>query len=198
MSALFEVRAPAEESEGTRSQVLRWLKAPGERVVANEPLVELETDKVTVEIPAPVGGVLREILKGEGVEVAAGDLLGHIELDVTSAAAPVTQAPQRDPGGSVTREESARSAREQLSPAVRRLMSEHGLSLDQVCGSGQAGRITAADVLQAVEARNNQPTAAPAAGSSAGGVAAASVRTRTCASASPHTWCRACCIPRRT
>ena len=52
MSALFEVRAPSEESEGTRSQVLRWLKAPGERVAANEPLVELETDKVTVEMPA--------------------------------------------------------------------------------------------------------------------------------------------------
>jgi 2-oxoglutarate dehydrogenase E2 component (dihydrolipoamide succinyltransferase) len=163
MSALFEVRAPSEDSEGTRSQVLRWLKAPGERVAANEPLVELETDKVTVEIPAPAGGVLREILKGEGAEVAAGDLLGHIELDATFAAAPVAQAPQRDPGGTVAREETTRSARDQLSPAVRRLMSEHGFSLDQVAGSGQAGRITAADVLQAVEARKNQATAAPAA-----------------------------------
>jgi 2-oxoglutarate dehydrogenase E2 component (dihydrolipoamide succinyltransferase) len=162
MSALFEVRAPSEESEGTRSQVLRWLKAPGERVAANEPLVELETDKVTVEIPAPASGVLRQILKGEGVEVVAGDLLGHIELDATAAAAPVAAAPQRDPGGAAAREgATARTAREQLSPAVRRLMSEHGLALNEVTGSGQAGRITAADVLQAVEARKSKATAAP-------------------------------------
>jgi 2-oxoglutarate dehydrogenase E2 component (dihydrolipoamide succinyltransferase) len=163
MSALFDVRAPSEESEGTRSQVLRWLKAPGERVAANEPLVELETDKVTVEIPAPASGILRQILKGEGAEVAAGDLLGHIELDATSAAAPVAHAPQRAPGSAVPAPEAAgaRSARDQLSPAVRRLMSEHGLGLSDVAGSGQSGRITAADVLAAVEARRSKAAAAP-------------------------------------
>ena len=166
MSALFEVRAPSEESEGTRSQVLRWLKAPGERVAANEPLVELETDKVTVEIPAPASGVLQQILKGEGAEVAAGDLLGHIELDATAAAAPVAQAPQPASANAATAREDAgtRGARDQLSPAVRRLMSEHGLDLNDVAGSGQAGRITAADVLQTVEARRKAgAAAAPAA-----------------------------------
>jgi 2-oxoglutarate dehydrogenase E2 component (dihydrolipoamide succinyltransferase) len=168
MSALFEVRAPSEDSEGTRSQVLRWLKAPGERVAANEPLVELETDKVTVEIPAPAGGVLREILKGEGAEVAAGDLLGHIELDAASAGAPVAQAPQRDTGSAGAREDAtSRGARDQLSPAVRRLMSEHGLGVHDVTGSGQAGRITAADVLQAVEARKSTVTAAAPAAATA-------------------------------
>ena len=165
MSALIEVRSPTEQTEGTRSQVLRWLKAAGERVVANEPLVELETDKVTVEIPAPASGVLRQILKGEGSEVAAGDLLGHIELDATAAAAPVALAPQPAPGGAATAREDAgaRSARDQLSPAVRRLMSEHGLELNEVRGSGQAGRITAADVLEAAEARRNKAGALPAA-----------------------------------
>jgi 2-oxoglutarate dehydrogenase E2 component (dihydrolipoamide succinyltransferase) len=165
MSALFDVRAPSEDSEGTRSQVLRWLKAPGERVTANEPLVELETDKVTVEIPAPASGVLQQILKGEGAEVAAGDLLGHIELDATAAAAPIAHAPQPDPGLAATSREdaSARGARDQLSPAVRRLMSEHGIGRDEVTGSGQAGRITAADVVQAVEARKSKTAAAPAA-----------------------------------
>jgi 2-oxoglutarate dehydrogenase E2 component (dihydrolipoamide succinyltransferase) len=97
MSALFEVRAPSDESEGTRSQLLRWVKALGERVMANEPLVELETDKVTVEIPAPASGVLVQILKSAGEEVAAGDLLAQIELDEASAAAPQAQAPQRAP-----------------------------------------------------------------------------------------------------
>jgi 2-oxoglutarate dehydrogenase E2 component (dihydrolipoamide succinyltransferase) len=166
MSSLFEVRAPSEESEGTRSQVLRWLKALGERVAANEPLVELETDKVTVEIPAPASGVLQQILKGAGEEVAAGDLLGHIELDEASAVEPIAHAPQRVPAGADTPTQGTlpRGARDQLSPAVRRLMSEHGLNLNEVQGSGQAGRITADDVLKAAQARQSKAAAVPAAG----------------------------------
>ena len=89
-----EVRAPAEEqSEGTRSQLLRWLKQPGDRVVENEPLIELETDKVTVEVAAPRSGVLREILKHEQDEVAPGELLGRIELAAGALAEPA--APPR-------------------------------------------------------------------------------------------------------
>jgi len=166
MSSLFEVRAPSEESEGTRSQVLRWLKALGEHVATNEPLVELETDKVTVEIPAPASGVLRQIIKGEGAEVAAGDLLGQIELDAASAAAPGTPVPPRVPAATSARipDTPAPGGRGPLSPAVRRLMSEHGLEPDEVVGSGQAGRITADDVLQAAQARQGQSRAAPGAG----------------------------------
>ncbi|MGA7824770.1 MAG: biotin/lipoyl-containing protein, partial [Steroidobacteraceae bacterium] len=86
----IEIRAPAEEqTEGTRSQLLRWLKQPGDQVVENEPLIELETDKVTVEVAAPGSGVLREIVKHEQDEVAAGELLGRIELAASAAAAPV-------------------------------------------------------------------------------------------------------------
>jgi len=168
MSALFEVRAPAEESEGTRSQLLRWLKAPGERVTANEPLVELETDKVTVEIPAPASGVLRETLKSGGEEVAAGDLLGHIELDAAAAAAPIAHAPEQLPAaGGTPSAGAAQGAREQLSPAVRRLMSEHGLAVNDVKGSGQAGRITAEDVLKAAQTRQGGVAARPSAGAPA-------------------------------
>jgi 2-oxoglutarate dehydrogenase E2 component (dihydrolipoamide succinyltransferase) len=158
MSALFEVRAPDEESEGTRSQLLRWLKGLGERVTANEPLVELETDKVTVEIPAPASGVLRQILKSAGDEVAAGDLLAQIELDAASAAAPVAHAPQHASAAASTgtaATSAARGVRDQLSPAVRRLMAEHGLAPEAVTGSGQAGRITAEDVLKAAQARQH-------------------------------------------
>ena len=70
------MRAPSEQTEGTRSQVLRWLKDVGETVAENEPLIEIETDKVTVEMPAPAGGVLREILKQEQDEIEPGELLG--------------------------------------------------------------------------------------------------------------------------
>ena len=65
MSSILDIRAPAEQTEGTRSQVLRWLKAIGDAVTEHEPLIEIETDKVTVEVPAPASGVLREILKPE-------------------------------------------------------------------------------------------------------------------------------------
>jgi 2-oxoglutarate dehydrogenase E2 component (dihydrolipoamide succinyltransferase) len=159
VSSLFEIRTPADQTEGTRSQVLRWLKAIGELVAVNEPLVELETDKVTVEIPAPVTGVLRQILKGEGEEVAPGDLLGQIEPGAEGIAAQARRAAPQAPavGGHASGGDgSAALARDQLSPAVRRLLAEHALDVTEVAGSGQAGRITAEDVLKAVVARHDK------------------------------------------
>ena len=79
MSTEVEIRAPAEQTEGTRSQILRWLKSVGESVTENEPLIELETDKVTVEVPSPGSGTLREILKQEQDEIGPGELLGRID-----------------------------------------------------------------------------------------------------------------------
>ena len=79
MTTAVEIRAPAEQTEGTRSQVLRWLKNIGETVAENEPLIEIETDKVTVEVASPGTGILREIVKGEQEEIAPGEVLGRIE-----------------------------------------------------------------------------------------------------------------------
>src|SRR2546430_15654906 len=79
MSREIEIRAPAEQTEGTRSQILRWQKAVGNTVTENEPLIELETDKVTVEVASPGSGTLREIVKQEQDEIGPGDLLGRIE-----------------------------------------------------------------------------------------------------------------------
>src|SRR5215510_11453844 len=76
----LDICAPADQTEGTRSQVLRWLKAVGDTVTQHEPLLELETDKVTVEVPAPASGVLREIVKAEQEEIAPGEVLGRMEL----------------------------------------------------------------------------------------------------------------------
>jgi 2-oxoglutarate dehydrogenase E2 component (dihydrolipoamide succinyltransferase) len=160
MSGLLEVRVPADQSEGTRSQVLKWLKAIGASVTENEPLVELETDKVTVELPAPVSGVLRQILKAEGSEVEPGDVLAQIEIGAGAAAGDPASA-EALPASAAGQTESARSARtesgtrDNLSPAVRRLLSEHGLGAHEVKGSGEGGRITAPDVLRAAEARRN-------------------------------------------
>ena len=74
MSDLLEIKMPVDQSEGTRSQVLRWLKAEGEAVAQDEPLIEMETDKVTVEIASPGAGVLRQILKAEQAEVEPGEV----------------------------------------------------------------------------------------------------------------------------
>lgn len=79
MSSEVEIRAPAEQTEGTRSQILRWLKSVGDTVAENEPLIEIETDKVTVEVASPGSGTLREIVKQEQDEIVPGDLLGKIE-----------------------------------------------------------------------------------------------------------------------
>src|ERR1700716_3213520 len=79
MSIEVEIRAPAEQTEGTRSQILRWLKSVGDAVTENEPLIEIETDKVTVEVASPGSGTLREILKQEQDEIGPGDLLGRID-----------------------------------------------------------------------------------------------------------------------
>ena len=78
MATIIDVLLPVDQAEGTRSQVLRWLKAVGEPVKRHEPLVEIETDKVTVEVPAPADGVLQEIAAPEGMDVEPGALLGRV------------------------------------------------------------------------------------------------------------------------
>ena len=177
MAAVVEIRAPAEQTEGTRSQVLKWLKSVGETVSENEPLIEIETDKVTVEVASPGSGVLREILKHEQEEIEPGELLGRI-----SSAQPATAAQEgvREPSGAgqtgrsreagasdtqaaiasevsdgsaISAAQSDRSAAGTLSPAVRRLLAEHQLEPTALRGSGQGGRLTVQDVLQFVAGR---------------------------------------------
>jgi 2-oxoglutarate dehydrogenase E2 component (dihydrolipoamide succinyltransferase) len=169
MTATTDICAPAEQTEGTRSQVLRWLKQVGDPVQQNEPLVEMETDKVTVEVAAPASGVLQAILKGEQEEISPGDVLGRIALPETSSssvtaatesqaaesthqnppAAPVTtaEAVQSAAAGTPPRTRTRDSARTNLAPAVRRLLAEKGLDPSQVQGTGEGGRITVDDVL---------------------------------------------------
>jgi 2-oxoglutarate dehydrogenase E2 component (dihydrolipoamide succinyltransferase) len=163
MTATIEIRAPSEQTDGTRSQVQRWLKSVGDPVAENEPLIELETDKVTIEIPAPAAGVLAEILKQEQDEIAPGELLGRIESGAASQAtpksapAPEAHAPAIDDvtSAALTAHAAALSGGRN-SPAVRRLLSEHKVHAADVRGSGAGGRITVDDVLEHV-AKKQQP-----------------------------------------
>ncbi|MGH6611246.1 MAG: biotin/lipoyl-containing protein, partial [Burkholderiaceae bacterium] len=133
----------------------RWLKSVGETVAENEPLIEVETDKVTIEIPAPASGVLAQILKQEQEEIAAGELLGMIEVggeapskswSIPEGTAREVAASDRSTAASVPAPASGVAAG-QISPAVRRLLAQHGLQASAIRGSGAGGRITVDDVL---------------------------------------------------
>jgi len=184
-----EIRAPSEQTEGTRSQILRWLKQVGDSVAENEPLIEIETDKVTVELASPGAGVLREILRHEQDEIAPGELLGRLDSQSPAAAGSSLQAPGGNaattsasaaPGagvpagsapasaGAVSRAApGAASARAptQVSPVVRRLLAERGLGAEAVSGTGPGGRIMVEDVLRAAGAGDGEkgPAGAPSA-----------------------------------
>jgi len=143
---MTDIVLPTDQTEGTSNVVGKWFKAVGDPVSLNEPLLEITTDKVTVEIAAPVSGVLAEILKPEGEAVEPGDVVGRIGESVTLSAAkgailtpaPVPSAPAA-PQGDITGDA-------ELSPAVRRLLREHGLDAAQVQGTGRGGRITVQDI----------------------------------------------------
>lgn len=152
MGAPVEVRAPAEQTEGTRSQVQRWLKAPGDAVRADEPLLELETDKVTIEIAAPASGTLQAILKPEQAEVEPGALLATIAVSDDAPArrpspAASDELPARGTPPAASSPPTRTATAGPLSPAVRRLLVERGLTAADVRGTGSGGRITADDVL---------------------------------------------------
>ena len=126
-------------SEGTLTV---WRKAPGDRIAADEILFEVSTDKVEAEVPAPGGGVLTEILIAEGTTVAVGTRLGVIAEEGAPARS-ATPPPAGAPAWSVPRRDAAGRP---LSPAVRRLIAEHGLDVAALSGTGAQGRITRRDV----------------------------------------------------
>jgi 2-oxoglutarate dehydrogenase E2 component (dihydrolipoamide succinyltransferase) len=152
MAELIEIAAPADQAEGTEMVVAGWLKKVGDSVTQNEPLLEISTDKVTVEIAAPVTGILREILKPADQPVEAGEVLGRIEAGAAAAAQPTPPARQ----ATATGEPAAPAA--ELTPAVRRLLAEHGLQASAVTGTGREGRITAQDVESYLAARKGAPS----------------------------------------
>jgi len=151
---LIEVRVP-DEQEGTKAVVRAWLKAVGDLVFENEPLVELETDKVTQEVPAPVAGVLAEIILDTDAEALPGALLARIEVDSTPAKAGAQEAKPEIP--SVAAAHAAPGPRpspgnreERLSPSVRRACLQHGIDASRLQGTGRNGRVTREDVDRAI------------------------------------------------
>ena len=152
---MIDVRVPNEQ-EGTKAVVRAWLKQVGDLVAVNDPLVELETDKVTQEVPSPAAGVLSEILLERDAEAVPGALLGRIEAAGSPAQAGVQEAKpaaalkKEKPGGALGPRPAPGNGEERLSPSVKRALMQHKLDPAALTGTGRAGRLTREDVDRAV------------------------------------------------
>ncbi|MCH4150544.1 MAG: 2-oxo acid dehydrogenase subunit E2 [Sphingobium sp.] len=160
---MIDILVPAEQ-EGTKAIVRSWLAKVGQPIGENDPLVELETDKVTQEVPSPASGVLVEILLDTDAQAEPGALLGRLRIGEETAreeAAPA-QAAGVSARPALDRAAAGSTVAQALSPAVRRAVREHRVDPAQINGTGRGGRITRADVDAFVAARATAPHAAPA------------------------------------
>jgi len=156
---LVDVKVPVLAESIPDATLLDWKKSPGEAVARDEILLELETDKVVLEVPAPQAGVLSEVLKSTGDIALSQEVLARID---TEASAPVAAKPaaQAAPPAAAPVDESASDA---LSPAVQRLVTEHNLDPAAITGTGKGGRLIKGDVLAYLDAKPVPAPAAPAA-----------------------------------
>src|SRR6266446_2163041 len=164
-SQMTEIRVPTLGESVTEATIGRWFKKAGDAVAVDEPLVELETDKVTIEVPAPSAGVLGEIAAKDGETVAVGALLGQINDGAAAAkpaaAPPKAAAPAAPPPAAAPAPAAAPKAAPSdapLAPSVRKLSAESGIDAATVPGSGKDGRVTKGDMLAAIEKAASAPT----------------------------------------
>ena len=167
---MAEIRVPALGESVTEATIGKWFKKPGEGVAVDEPLVELETDKVTIEVPSPAAGVLADIAAKDGDTVAVGAVLGQIKegaggsakaaAAATPGASPPTFPPPQSAPAAAPKPvpATAKSSDAPLAPSVRRLASESGIDAARVAGSGKDGRVTKGDMLAAIERAAAAPT----------------------------------------
>jgi len=165
---MADIRVPTLGESVTEATIGRWFKHPGDSVAVDEPVVELETDKVTIEVPAPAAGVLSEILVKDGETVAPGALLGQIKEGAGAPAKPAPApaaasppaakpAPPPQPAPAPTMAKTP-PADAPLAPSVRKLAAESGISASTVPGSGKDGRVTKGDMLDAIARAVATPT----------------------------------------
>jgi len=153
---MTEIRVPTLGESVTEATIGRWFKKAGEQVAVDEPLVELETDKVTIEVPAPAAGVLSEIAAKDGETVAVGALLGQIKDGAAAAKAAAPAAAARPAPAQAPVQPPPAAARtvppdNSYAPSVRKLATESGVDASTVPGSGKDGRVTKGDMLLAIE-----------------------------------------------
>jgi len=179
-----EITVPVLGESVTEGSIGEWLKQPGDAVAVDEPIVSLETDKVAVDVPSPVAGVMSAHKAAEGDTVEVGAVIAIIEEGASastgSGAAP-TAAKADTPAPAATKEAPSAdlaAAAATLSPAVRRAVLEHGVDPSTIKGTGKDGRLTKEDVIAAAKAKSEAPAAAPAPAPAAAPAAAASTGGR--------------------
>src|SRR5437868_5029691 len=164
---MTEIRVPTLGESVTEATIGRWFKKAGDAVAVDEPLVELETDKVTIEVPAPSAGTLGDIVAKDGETVAVGALLGQINDGAGGAAAKPAAAPAKSAAppppspaapAPAAAAPKASPADAPLAPSVRRISAESGIDAATVPGSGKDGRVTKGDMLAAIEKAASAPT----------------------------------------
>jgi len=157
---LVEVKVPQLSESVAEATLLAWHKKVGDAVARDENLIDVETDKVVLELPAPLGGVITQILKGDGGTVVSGEVIAMIDTAADSAAA-VARAAER-PAAPVARAAQQLSAQSNLMPAARKMVQDNKLDPQAIAGSGRDGRVTKADVIAHMEG-GAVPRPAPAA-----------------------------------
>ncbi|PTL83982.1 2-oxoglutarate dehydrogenase complex dihydrolipoyllysine-residue succinyltransferase [Vitiosangium sp. GDMCC 1.1324] len=153
-----ELKVPPLGESITEAVVGKWNKKKGESVSADEPLVVLETDKVTIDVPAPAAGALSTISFNEGDKVRVGDVLGTIEAGAAGATATAPQTPAAAPAAPAASAPAAAASDVRITPTAKKIVEENKLDVSQLKGSGAGGRITKEDALGQL----NRPAEAPA------------------------------------
>jgi len=161
--AITEVLVPQLSESISEATLLNWKKQPGEAVEADEILIEVETDKVVLEVPAPAAGVLSEIVKGDGSTVTSGEVLARIDTDAKAApaAAPKAEEAPAAPAAAAAAPAAPAAKSSVASPAAGKILSEKGIDPASVEGTGRAGRVTKGDALNASAAPAPATPAAP-------------------------------------
>jgi 2-oxoglutarate dehydrogenase E2 component (dihydrolipoamide succinyltransferase) len=161
---MADIRVPTLGESVTEATIGKWFKQPGDPVAVDEPIVELETDKVTIEVPAPASGVLAEIAAKDGETVAVGARLGEIN-EGAGAPSKTTPAPTGRPdqktdttAAKPAAAPAAPAAAAPVAPSVRKLVAESGIEVSTVPGSGKDGRVTKGDMMAAIERAAAAPT----------------------------------------
>jgi 2-oxoglutarate dehydrogenase E2 component (dihydrolipoamide succinyltransferase) len=152
--AIVDVKVPQLSESVAEATLLQWKKKPGEAVAMDEILIEIETDKVVLEVPAPQAGVIAEIVAGDGATVTADQVIAKIDTEGKAAAAPAAvpaaaaQAPAAQPAAAP--DQSGGSKSDVAMPAAAKLMADNNLAAGSVAGTGRDGRVTKGDVLGAI------------------------------------------------
>ena len=160
--AITDVLVPQLSESISEATLLNWKKQPGEAVQADEILIEVETDKVVLEVPAPASGVLPQIVKADGSTVGSGEVLARIDTEGKATAAAPAAAPEQAAPAAAAAAPAASASSAVASPAASKILAEKGIDAASVEGSGRGGRVTKGDALAAQSAPAKKPAAAPA------------------------------------